>query len=175
MEKKPVTRSLPSCPVTRPGNRPRTLSATPSLTWTDPSHNWGPLGVMDFFSQHPQQCLCDFKKSGAVFDKLQRIFFFPPFYITDLIVKALKFPRSDHISPLYTDRRVDLTEAWIAQETGWSFCQSTFDYLKINNPWVHQGISKKAFCKKRKENPSVKGILSKLVKCKDGDTVWQLL
>ena len=165
-----MTRSLPFCPVTRPGNRTRAPSATPGLTWTDPSHNWVPLGVMECPSQHPQECLCDFKRSAAVFDKLRRDFFFLPLYITHLIVKALKFPRSDPISPLYTDKSVDLTEAWIAQETGWSFCQSTFDYLKINNPWVHLGISEKAFCKKRKENPS-----DKLVKCEDGDMVWQLV
>ena len=76
---------------------------------------------MECPAQHPQESLCDFKRSGAVFDKLQRVFFFfffLPFYITHLIVKALKFLRSDPISPLYTDKSVNLTEAWIAQEIG---------------------------------------------------------
>ena len=70
---------------------------------------------MECPSQHPQEWLFDFKRSGAVFNKLQQVFFFLPFYITHLIVKALEFPRSDPISPPYTDKSVDLTEAWIAR------------------------------------------------------------
>lgn len=91
--------------------------------------------------------------------------FFFSFYITDLIVKTFKFLRSNPISPPHTKSWLWLGPGWHRRPTD-TFVRVSWTIwnLKINNPWIHHGIWKNAFCKKRKENPSDMGILSKWVK-----------